>query len=296
MAETILATPETTTQVTSQSTGSVNTNTEATVAPETAVKVETPKEDLVSRVSKVKVEAKKEETNPFNLTKEDYDKVQVDPVLSKFYKSMLSDYTRKTQNLSEKEKEIEKIRLQSSTWTAERLQQEVNKPDFIQAAKTVASLQNPPDSGLTDQEYSALTDKEKAQLSNLNQQMQQIQMQNWQMQQRQQDEVLKTRYANYAPDIVDTTIKRLERGEVKADREVVWKALDYDDAVRRAYELGKQDRNLETQEKVNMISPEGFAATPKSEVPPINQGESNSAYFKRLALRRLAEAKGNNTR
>jgi hypothetical protein len=275
---------------------------EQAVAPE--VKVETPvvpevkpepivvKEDLISRVSKVVVEAPKpkEETNPFGLTKEDYDKVQTDPTLSKFYKSMQSDYIRKTQEASELKKQAEQTLKQSQTWTTERLQQEINKPDFIQAAQQITANNNPPNSGLSDQEYSALTDKEKAQLSNMQQQLQSMQMQNWQMQQKQQDEQLKARYANYAPDIVDTTIKQLVKGEIRADREVVWKALDYEAAVNRAYELGKQDRLMDNKEKQQALSPEGYSATPSNDVPKAEANESNNAYFKRLAQRRLAES------
>ena len=248
-----------------------------------------PTEDLVSRVSKFKAEPQKEkEPNPFNLSKEDYDKVQSDPTLSKFYKSMQADYVKKTQELAEGRKQVEAIQKQTSNWTPERLQAELNKPDFIQAAQKVASINNPPNSGLTDQEYSALTDKEKAQLSDANKRIANLESQNWQMLQRQQDEQLKNRYANYAPDIVDTTINKLVRGEVKADREVVWKALDYDEAVKRAYELGKQDKASENKEKITSMSPDGFSVTTTADVPPINQGESNTAYFKRLAARRLA--------
>jgi hypothetical protein len=249
-----------------------------------------PKEDLISRVSKVAVAPKKEETNPFGLTKEDYDAVQKDQTLSKFYKSMLADYTRKTQNLSERERELEKL----SNWTPERVQQLLNDQKFVQAAQQVASIQNPPNSGLTDQEYSALTDKEKAQLNQMQQEMHQLKLQNWQMLQKQQDEQLRTKYANYAPDIVDVTIHKLVKGEVQATRETVWKALDYEDAVRRAYELGKQDRALENQEKEQSVSIEGFSATPKQEVPKAEPNESNMSYFKRLAAKRLAEFKGLN--
>jgi hypothetical protein len=255
--------------------------------------VQEVKEDLVSRASKVKLEEKKE-TNPFGLTKDDYDKVQTDPTLSKFYKSMLSDYTRKTQNLSEKEREVERIKLESSNWTPEKIQQLLNDQKFVQAAQQVASLSNPPNSGLSDQEYSALTDKEKAQFHSMQKQLSEIQMQNWQMHQRQQDEVLKTKYANYAPDIVDVTIHKLVKGEVKADREVVWKALDYDEAVKRAYELGKQDRALDTKVKTQSMSVEGFTATPQNEMQP-EKGETNSAYWKRIATQRMTELKGRNT-
>jgi len=261
------------------------------------VKTETPKEEpLVSRVSKFKPEepkAKEEPSNPFSLTREDWDKVQSDPSLKKYYQSMLTDYQKKTSEISEQRRQIEQQK-QSANWTPERIQQLLNDPTFVQAAQQVASTQNPPGSGLSDQEYSALTDKEKAQLNNMQNELQQMRLQNYQMQQKQQDEQLKQKYANYAPDIVDTTIKQLVNNEVMATREDIWKVRDYDSAVQRAYELGKQDRQLENKEKQQSLSVEGYSATSQDAVPEINKGESAGSYFKRLAVKRLAEFKGQN--
>ena len=255
--------------------------------------VETPKEDLISRVSKVKIDVNKPQTeqNEFGLTKEDYEKVTTDPTLSKYYKSMQSVMVKRTQEAADLRKKADETMKQASTWTEERLRRELNNPDFVKVAQVVAQQQNPSNSGLTDQEYSALTDKEKAQLQLANQRIANLEMQNWQMLQKQQDETLKSKYANYNSDYIDTTVNQLVRGEVKADREVVWKALDYDDAVRRAYELGKQDRQMEVKEKTNSMSlSSGFQATPLSEVPPIEKWENDRAYFKRLGERRLAES------
>lgn len=255
--------------------------------------VEQPKEDLISRVSKVKVEQPKAvETNPFGLTKEDYDKVQSDPVLSKFYKSMQSDYMKKTQSLAQQQSEVDKIKNESANWTPERVQQLLNDQKFVQAAQQVASVQNPPNSGLSDQEYSVLSDKEKAQLNEMQNQVKQLTLQNFQMQQKQQDEQLKSKYANYASDIVDTTIQKLVNKNVSATREDVWKVIDYENAVQRAYELGKQDRLLENQTKTESMSYEGFNATPAQDAPKPEQNESGPAFFKRLAARRMAEIKG----
>ena len=252
-------------------------------------------ENLITRASKVKIEPKIQvATNEFGLTKEDYDKVQNDPTLSKFYKSMQSDYIKKTQGVSDIKKQLDEQIKASANWTPERVQGLLNDPNFVQAASQVAATRNPPNSGLTDQEFSTLTDKEKTQITNMQQQLSQMQLQNWQMQQKQQDEQLKTKYANYAPDIVDTTVQNLVSGKVQANREYVWKAIDYNDAVNRAYQLGLQDREATIQEKQQSSSLSGFNTTPTNDVPPINQGESNVAYFKRIANRRLEEAKGRN--
>jgi hypothetical protein len=264
--------------------------------PKIEPKPEAPKEDLVSRVSKVKVEAPKkveEPSNPFSLTREDWDKVQSDPSLKKYYQSMLTDYQKKTTDLSEQRRQLE-TQKQSANWTPERINQLLEDPQFVNAAQQVASQKNPSNSGLTDTEYSALTDKEKAQLVSMQNEVQSLKLQNYQMQQKQQDETLKTKYANYAPDIVDTTIHQLVTNQVQASREDIWKVRDYDDAVKRAYQLGRQDRESENTEKQQALSSEGYTATPQDKVPEIEKGESGTTFFKRLALRRLVESKGQN--
>ena len=258
-------------------------------------------QDLVTRVSSFKHEDKakidSEVAEPEFDTKK-IDEIK-DPEAKKYaeeaYKSFQRGFGKKFQELAELRKQIESEKTKIETnasWTKERIQQELlNNPQFVQAAQELASLRNPPDSGLTDQEYSALTDKEKAQLQQQNQRINQLEMMNWQMLQKQQDEQLRAKYANYAPDIVDTTINYLQQGKVNADREAIWKVLDYESAVQRAYELGKQDRARELQEKTNSTSVgTGFSATPLSDVPKKEQNETNQNYFKRLAQRRLAEA------
>ena len=263
---------------------------EVSAQPQAQAQPEVKQEDLITRVSKTKPEVKEEHTNPFGLSKDDYDKVQNDPTLSKFYKSMQSDYIKKTQEVAEEKKKL----AQPQPWTIERLQQEISKPDFIQAAQVVSSMKNPNGSGLSDAEYSTLTQTEKAQLQESIQRSKNLEGQLFQMQQKQQDDVLSQKYGNYAPDIVDRTISQLVRGEIKADREVIYKALYHDENVRNAYELGKKDAQQGLKEKQQASSPEGFNAIPLNEPLPRIQGENDRAYFKRIGERRLSELKGSN--
>jgi hypothetical protein len=265
-----------------------------------------PEPDLITRVSKVNIEPAKDNNPAGGISVEepkfdinDIEKIQ-DPQAKeqalRAYKSFQRGFNQKFQELAELRKNLETKTKNESNWTPEKIQQLMNDQSFVQAAQQVASVQNPPNSGLTDQEYSALTEKEKAQMSSMQQELSQMRLQNWQMQQKQQDETLKQKYANYAPDIVDTTIHQLVNNEVLATREDIWKVRDYDSAVQRAYQLGKQDRAMENTEKQQSMSVEGFNATPQNAVPKIEQGESTSSYWKRLAIKRLAEFKGQNTR
>ena len=262
--------------------------------------------DLITRVSQVNIEkettATKEpvegipvEEPKFDIN--DIDKIQ-DPQAKeqalKAYKSFQRGFNQKFQELAELRKNMEaRTQQEKSAWTPDKVQQLLNDPQFVQSAQQVASQQNPPNSGLTDQEYSALTDKEKAQLNGMQQELNQMKLQNWQMQQRQQDELLKQKYANYASDIVDTTIHKLVNNQIIATREDLWKVVDYNDAVQRAYQLGKQDRALENNEKQQSLSTEGFNATPQNKVEP-EKNESSQGFWKRIAQQRMAEFKGQN--
>jgi hypothetical protein len=107
----------------------------------------------------------------------------------------------------------------------------------------------------------------------------------------QEDVRLKEKYGtDYAPDIVDTTISKLVKGETNATREDIWKVINYDAHVNKAYQLGKQDASVELKGKMGVSSPEGFNATPTEKVEPI-KGESDSNFFKRIVMNRMLQNK-----
>ena len=67
--------------------------------------------------------------------------------------------------------------------------------------------------------------------------------------------------------------------------------MDYDEAIKRAYLLGKEDKKLETTDKVELTSPDGITAT-RTEVPLERlKGESDMNYWKRLGEKNLAKSK-----
>jgi hypothetical protein len=63
--------------------------------------------------------------------------------------------------------------------------------------------------------------------------------------------------------------------------------LDYDNAVNRAYELGKQDARVDTNDKVNSTSTDGYTMKGEREVPTANKGETGGNFFRRLAENNL---------
>ena len=275
---------------------------EETIAPEVKVEtvvnpvvvpvVEAPKvDDLFKRVSTAPktVEQPKIATNEFGLTEEDYAKVTTDPTLSKYYKSLVSGANKKFQETAELRKTYEaKV---NEKWTPSKIQELLNNPDFVMSAQSVVTSQAPKSSGMSDQEWSALSDTDKAKFSALEARQSQMEQLLQRERQGKEDEVLKSKYPDYAPDIVGTTVSKLVKGEVNATREDIWKVINYDNHVRRAYELGKQDASVDVKEKMGASSIEGYNTTAPREVVEPVKGESNTSYFKRIVLNRMLQNK-----
>jgi hypothetical protein len=267
------------------------------VAPVTpAPVVEVPKEDLISRVSKVKVEVPVINVEEPHFDVNDIEKI-TDPVAkeqaTRAYKSFQRGFNQKFQELSEMRKQLESQKAQQPTqWTPERIKQELNKPDFIQASQTVLQEQNPPNSGMNETEWSSLTATEKKQwqamqneLTSLKQQQSRdALLQNF----RVQDETLKTKYANYNPEAVDMITSELLTGKRQATREDLFRSLDYENAVKRAYELGKQDSKIDKQEKINASSFDGVnSGKPAVDLPVAEKNESAQSYFGKLVFNNI---------
>ena len=113
-----------------------------------------------------------------------------------------------------------------------------------------------------------LSESERAKIEQAQQLAKEAQAQLFQIQQQQVHSSLKTKYANYDPETVNTDINQLLSGKVGNDVfiESAWKARDYENAVKRAYQLGLMDKNTQNQERVkgmtfvtgaNMVQPTG---------------------------------------
>ena len=247
-------------------------------------------EDLVTRVSQVKQETpKKEEVTEgsFNINDLDAEIEKVsDPALKEqmvgLKKSLLKGENQKYQEIATLRKQYEQKMADVSTWTPERVRAEMNKPDFVKAAQDVIQSQNPSGSGLTDDQWSGMSDAEKAEIKQLKDKINLLERSTWEASKIQQDNTLKNKYANYASDIVDTTTQGLMSGKIQATREDLWKVIDYENAVRRAYELGKQDKLTENTEKVGGMT---FDTTGRTVTAPTGverqKGESVTSFMRR---------------
>jgi hypothetical protein len=252
-------------------------------------------QDLTSRASEVSLETqgteKKYDRNSFN---EKLSKLppEMQEEVKAFQQTLYKGADEKFQEAARLRREAEELRQRG--WDKNSVQQLLNDPTFqaqvneLQQERQVE--QNPQGSGLSDEEWSYLSPKEKALLANT-QKMQQedrkkmdqfFQKQEWEK----QDMTIKARYKNYEPKYVDEAFNGLVSGKIQATREDLWKAIDYENAVKRAYELGKKDRASDLNEKVTASSPaSGFNVNQSKDVPQKGEKENGVEYFKRIAMR-----------
>ena len=278
----------------------VNTNTDATVAPEPTqqepVATEpskeaesqqtTPEPDLVTKVSGFKADPKPEDqisTDDIKFDFKDLDKVQTPEearaYAEKAYKSLQSGFNSKFQQLAELRKSLEA----QTEWSSDRVRNLLNDPKFVQAAQEVAGVSQQTD-GIDD--YSALTEAEKKQLQAMQSQVQSLANQNSQLLKEQQDKANTAKYNNYNPTAVDVLTQDLLSGKANATREHIWKVIDYDDAVKRAYEMGRNDRQSNLKENMNAVSPEGRTMASGTGLSR-EQNESNKNFLKRIMIKNM---------
>lgn len=256
---------------------------ESSKPPDTTTVVNTDQqpEDIVARVAKfnstksVKVGDEKFNINDLDSIIESVTDVKAKEQFIKMKKSLEKGYQEKFQSLAEEKKKL-------STWDINRVKEIVNNPDFVKAAQEYAQMANPSDSGISDEQWSALSEQEKREWANMKQQLDALTNQNVQMQIKQQDEQYKSKYANYDAEKVNQLYNGMLNGTIQATREHFWKVLDYDDAVQRAYELGKQDAQSKVGVKVNNSSMSNNTSTAQDTPPERINGENTESYMRRV--------------
>ena len=262
-----------------------------------------PTQDLVTRVAQFKKEEKPKESAPDISLESDpkFDYKQLEAIKTPeeakrwaedAYKSLQRGYNQKYQSVAEMRKDLEKKLSEQTTWTPQRIQAVLQDPNFVQAAQAVMQSQAPTDSGMTEEQWSALSEGEKAKLQSMEKEIINLRQQNQRAVLEQQDKELQGRYANYQPQAVEALIADLSTNRVVATREHLWKVLDYEAAVQRAYELGRQDAKSLTQEKIqasNVIG-NGVNMQPTMKVEPKN-GKLGADFFMELYKNNEVRAK-----
>jgi len=254
---------------------------EQAVVPEPVVTPEPVSEDLVARVSKVKPPevAKQEIDEKFNINDLDAQIEKLpDPVLKEqvlgLKKSLLKGENQKYQEIANLRKQYEQELAKTNTWTPEKVNGLLQNQDFVKAAQSIVG--NP-----SQESTSMLSEQERSQIELNNQRVNMLMQQNERLLQVQQDSQLKQRYANYDAHVVDQTFNDMLQGKVQATREHLWKVIDYENAVQRAYDLGLQDRNIQNQERAKGMTTMTGMNMPQPTGVERQKGESNQQFMLR---------------
>lgn len=270
---------------------SVTTATETPVVTPEA----TPEVDILTKVSQFKLPDQDKILNPpeqpeFASIKDPEAKKAAAEAVERLRRGMQSDYTKKLED-------AQKLVNQSKSWTPQRIQQELlNNPEFLSAAKMVEGTSN--DRPLTHDEYSALTDSEKAKLNSvtkleaeLNQMKQNTSNEQIRNAISQKDLTLRTKFSDFDSKAIDQATVDLAKLNLADVREYVYKATNYENNVKKAYEMGRLEGQGKLQTKINTIAPQGSTVVNNEGVPTKVAGESDKAFFVRLGQFRLAQHK-----
>lgn len=289
-------------------TQSTQTATSVAVTASPAVQVDSTKladTDIISKAAAFKPPAEPSTngngSNPTKDFNEHLSKVQ-DPVARKLLedvqKSMQADYTKKTQDLASKSKEIDSLRTsleQSKQFTPARIQELLSDPTFVQAAQGYIATQQPVQSNgqiatgdLTPEEISYLAPEQQKLYAKQMEQakiLSSLQGELISQKAQKEDVELSTRYPNYDPGEVEKTWRAFSDGNIRATREHFYKILKHDENVKQAYAMGREHERNGIRERIDASSTTGGlnAVNIQAEMPARQPNESSQAFWKRCA-------------
>ncbi len=270
-------------------------------APTQAVEpvVTAPETDLLTKVSQFKLpEAQEKIDNP-----PDQPELAgiTDPVVKKAAQEAVERMRRGLQSSYDKKlQDAQALVNQSKSWTPQRIQQELlTNPEFVQAAQMIQGQSQTESRQLTQEEYSALTESEKNQLAavpQLKNELLQIKQQAQQEQLMasitQKDLTLRNKYGeDYDPVKVNEAAQRFGRLTPADAREYIFLADNAMKMAQKSYEIGKLEGQGKLQTKLNSVTPQGSTVVSNEGIPTRQKGESDQAFFVKLAQFRLAQSR-----
>ena len=273
MAETLVQQPKPT-QVTPAAAVSTQKAPEAPVA---APKETTaPKESLVKRAASVAqttppaAEAPKV-TLDTNDVKDPVAKQILEKKLEEANRAIAESFGKVGQEKSKYIAEVETLRKQleantNKRYTTADVQALLQRQDFVEAATQLQTQLAP--QGVSQETWSSWTPEEKHAFQQQQAKTQQLEQTLMQMQQSQvlsqADIELKQEYPDYDVTKINGFYQKAYANELtpRQIREAVYWATNGKDLVERAYTLGKQDGNSNTQEKLSGLSANGLNITP----------------------------------
>ena len=287
-------------------------------------------EDIVSRVSQVttqeptttdatqvkpdgKLSELEAKVNEAFIKPEEFAAIK-DPVARQFIQrkesEMLSGLNKKFQEVAELRKSLEAEREQLSQTkpeeqlaskyditTREGLMEALEDPQFSNLVQQLAQEQTPQNWEGTNEQWSMLSDTEKAEFKSLKDTVNRLTNALSKQELEKVDSSIKAKYEDYDSSKVNEFENLLKSGKVSETdrREAIYKILNYENAIKRAYEIAKEERTGNITAKVNATSLDGLPSNQNSSEPLPEKGDkSSSQFFVELAQKKLKELKKQN--
>lgn len=255
-------------------------------------KIESPQvtsADILKRTSAKVEPTKQESVEELQGQLDDIKDPVAKALVEKKIKDLESGYNKKYQTLAQQRKELEDLKAKISTWTPERLAEEMRNPAFVQAAQLLQQSAPPQDWAGSNEEWSSLSPTEKQQFQAMRQETQSLQTQVQKMLQAQEDVEIKKIYPDFEPQVVDEAIEGLRTGKITASRADIWKVVNHDKNVEKGYQFGYEDGYKKALEKLNGNThiASNISMSPSDEVPD----EVRKGGFSSIALWRLGRSK-----
>lgn len=278
---TVEATPNATTVVTNDDV--TQTQTTSTVA-----------DDLLTRTAAFEKEnpVKDVQTDKdFHFNVNDIESIQ-DPqskeYVQKAYKSLQKGFNDKFQEIAELRKAYEAQQSQPTVWTADKVQALIKDDNFVQVARQLESNMT---SSAQSEEYSTLTDTEKARFDTQQKEINFLKQQLVSGQNQSQHTQLSEKYANYNSQAIDTLKADLIAGKVQATNEHLYKVVSHDDNVNRAYEMGRKDEREGRSDQIQSVSIDSQTSTTPAPVPVVKEeGETSKQLWRRISEKAIQAA------
>ena len=142
----------------------------------------------------------------------------------------------------------------------------------------------------SSEQWSSMSDAEKRQIQQMQQEQKSLQAQLASMREKEMDTEIKGLYPDYEPKVVDEAIAGLRSGEITASRVDIWKVVNHDKNVEKGYQFGYEDGYKKAIEKLNgssITSSNGSVAS-ADEVPD----DVRKRGFSSIAMWRLNRMTG----
>ena len=199
-------------------------------------------------------------------------------------KSWESGYGKKFQKLSEKEKEMQQQMQEASRITPEKLKSLLNEPEFVKAVGEVLAEEGLAENG--DTQWDSMDPEAKKAIFEVQKKTRMLEDQLQARTLQETHQGLKTKYADYDPNQINSFLQEIQTGKRRVGMEEVYKIQAFDSfekKIEAAFKLGQEEGNKKLSTKFNMSS---LPSTPSSasNVPaPQNPGASRSEQYENTA-------------